>query len=188
MAIKDFFKRKKKVSNDYSTEGNLLVLPRCESSLPLRCIYCNAPVEKLIRIKVHGFEDAVDGVEVGGYFFFIGALMVFFINPIINLFTKKTIVSLGICQKHKMYRLIKKIMGFILMAIALILIFIVADVNNRVIVLPIGIILIITSLFFLMRAQYFLKIIKVDSQFVYIKGCGKVFLDSLVNEDHKASQ
>ncbi|AZS51281.1 hypothetical protein DM558_11080 [Entomomonas moraniae] len=66
---KRFFKRKKRLYLTYSIADNLLILSRCEDSLLHRCIYCNAPGEKMIGLKAHGFEDIVNAAEVGTYFF-----------------------------------------------------------------------------------------------------------------------
>lgn len=91
------------------------------------------------------------------------------------------IVNFGICLKHKAYRLIKIFIGFIFMIMPFILIFWFSDEKNRAITIPIGILLIIIALFYLISVMPILKITVVDSKCIHIKGCDKSFLESLTS-------
>lgn len=184
MGIKDFFKRKKKISNDYSVEDNLLVLPRCESSLPHRCIYCNVPVEKLVVANVHQNETWVDCLFNSSGHSVMEFIFTYFLSFIEISFNKPVVVNLGICERHRNYRLMKKALGFLLIAINFGVIYKAVSAGSLIIGF-LGVLFVILFFVYIFHAIPILTIERVESEFVYAKGCGKAFLDSLVNEKNE---
>ena len=187
MGIWNFFKKEQETSPADLVKKGLLRLPRGESSLPQRCIYCNVLVNKLQKVKAGNYLDYSFPYLPSSISNFILCFLDDMFGGIISyIFGKVIIVNLGICEKHGNFRLFKKFIGFSLIGISFVLDYILIFMDFSWPIFISNVLLIIFALCYLTYLIPILEIVEENSAFIYVKGCNKVFLDNLASWEYKA--
>ena len=135
-------------NGEYWAEGKLLVMPIGQTELPHRCIYCNKPITVLKK-------------------------KTFYKSTLQFPFFKKVLLQFGLCNSHRIQRIIKFFLGWILFFGS----FILSGTDNYF--SKFGALLFFIAIISLSNMSYILIIKKIKNGLVYIKKCGKPFLNSL---------
>lgn len=155
-------------------EGNVLVLKR-NCALPDRCVKCNAPAHEPTKARwVYWHHWAV--------FLLVPLNMILYL-VVALIVRKKAKVSAGLCAQHKRRRRIGIAVawGGVLAAILLPIIGATAaplDFKGPVLV-SMGILLLVVMLVIGVRMSRIFFPKKIDRDYLWLKGCGTAFLDSL---------
>ncbi|HEX5047868.1 MAG TPA: hypothetical protein VFX89_12185 [Gammaproteobacteria bacterium] len=142
-----------------------------EADLPDRCVKCNDPADlpsKPRRVYWHHWA------------IYLVLLLNILIYAIVALIVrKKAVVAPGLCTRHKRRRAIALSIGWIGIAGAFALMFLgISDSTNPAFAM-LGIILLLFALLELVIAARIVYASRIDADYVYLKGCKPIFLDSL---------
>jgi hypothetical protein len=150
-------------------DGKILVL-RMGSLLPNRCVKCNAPAEEPIKQrKVYWHHPVI--------------YLVLFLNVLIYILValvarKNAKINPGLCANHRKRRYLAIGLGWTGIILGA-LFAVVGGINDIPAFLLFGIVFLLGSS---IAGLIFARIVfpkKIDKEFVFLKGCGNDFLDSL---------
>jgi hypothetical protein len=150
-------------------DGREFVLGK-ETKMPDRCIKCNAPATGG-RLKRRFYWHPP------GYYLLLLAIPLIYV--LFALFiTKRATVEIGVCERHRRQR-IWTIAGSWMAVIAGIAVFPVAMMNNLEWAVPIGCVLVAGGIAYGVLRSPLVAPSKIDDQFVWLRGGGTAFLESL---------
>ena len=169
------------VQHNYSeTEGfwrrkKLLIMDR-DSTLPDRCVKCNAPADGFqVKKDLYYYSTTLTVVSLV-LFFIIGILIII---PLL-IFRKHVKIKVGLCERHRKRRrnLLWMSGGFLVLTVAAFLVSSLVDnaIIDFAIPFAIGGFSFLLCLFFLAAANISLFAKKIDDQHLWIKGINADFL------------
>ncbi len=159
---------------DYWAEGKILVV-RQDDCLPERCVKCNEPALLPIKARTLYYHH---------WAWYLLILLNIIIYAVLALIVrKKVIVYPGLCAKHRTERLLALWIGLPIF-LGSIFWLIAAIFNSSVLQIGASIVLVVVSFIFGVLRARLLVPIKVNDQYVRLRGAGKAFLDSLPQQ-HK---
>jgi hypothetical protein len=148
----------------------LVMLPGSE--LPHRCVKCNEPADEPTKVrKVHWHAPA---------WYLLILLNIIIYAVVAAIVRKRALVAPGLCAAHKKRRRLGVAAAWIVLGLGLVLLFMgFSDQVSTPVVGAVGMLLILVSALVGIIASRILTARKIDENYVWLKGCGPEFLDSL---------
>jgi hypothetical protein len=145
----------------------LVMIP--DTPLPPRCVKCNEPAEEPTKIR------KVYWHHTGVYALILINLIIYAI--VAAIVRKRALVAPGLCARHKKRRQLGLFIGWGGLVAGIALMF--AGGSDQGAYLGLGILLVLVSALTGMIVSRVLVARKIDQDYVWLKGCGAEFLDSL---------
>lgn len=140
------------------------------ASFPNRCVKCNAPVQSF-RLKRNLYWYPPWVILLILFSLLIGAIVAMIMR-------KNAKIEIGLCEVHRSKRVRNMIVGTILTVLGIALIMVAVAFEKGGSLVLFSIIVLIAGIVFCVQATV-ITAKKIDANYVWIKGAGRQFLDSL---------
>lgn len=145
-------------------DGAVLILSR-EALMPHRCVRCNEPAAEPTKArKIYWHNPWI-------YVLVLVNLIIYAV--VAAIVRKKAIVAPGLCSAHKKRRRIGISVAWAMLLAGFALLFM------GKLALVGGLLLILIALLVSVSATRIVRAIRIDAQYIRLKGCGSAFLDSM---------
>jgi hypothetical protein len=152
-------------------EGKSILVMRTGTALPHRCYKCNEPAVMPLRKRTVYWHT--------GWFYILVFLNLLIYLIVASIWKRTAVVELGLCQRHQKILLIKRIIFWASLPLAVLSLIVFGNKPGSEGVLPVFISFMLVWLVLLIN----LKLISakhIDVDYIRLRGFGKPFLDPLV--------